>query len=79
MLSSLSGDECYRLNRIRRKGDALELFAIIDFGKALRSKGCDGVVTALVPDSATDDEAEAILLRFIDSLPEPKEPTWPSK
>ena len=70
MLASLTGDESNRLNRIRREGDALQLFAIVDIGKALLKQG--GAITALVPDSATDDEAEAILMDFIDKLPEPQ-------
>lgn len=49
----------------------LELRAVTDIGKAL--VGGDGIKIVVVPNEATDDEAEAILRKFVDDLPEPKE------
>lgn len=60
----------------REKGStSLEVRVTVDIGKSLTSNGAEGVMSVFVPDECTDDEAEAMLLRFIDSLPEPKEPT----
>ena len=53
-------------------GDSLNLRHVIDFGKALTSNGSDGAIVVIVPDTDTDDEAEAKLMAFVDSLPEPK-------
>jgi hypothetical protein len=65
--------EVYAPPSIAREEGAFVLRKCTDLGLALRLNGKDGVAYATIPDTATDDEAEALLLQFIESLPEPKE------
>ncbi len=66
------GDE-YSPPSIVREDGAFVLRNCDDIGLALRHNGKEGITWVSIPDDATDDEAEAMMLKFIESLPEPKE------
>lgn len=70
MLGSMTGGRVY--TSIHREGFALQLVSAKDIGSFIVHAGSEGAITADVPDTATDDEAEAILLEFVAQLPEPK-------
>lgn len=70
MLESMCGFHHVGLAR-EIGGDSLQIRFVTDIGKALLTNGSDGALVANIPDTDTDDEAEAKLIAFVESLPEP--------